>query len=59
MYCEPGVAGVLLGGRPSNERCEGVRGMSERSSLMYRRRISGASDMRMLSKRRRRKARRV
>ena len=31
-YCEPGVGGVELGGRPRSFRCAGVRAMSEISS---------------------------
>lgn len=56
MYWEPGVVGVLLGSRPRSLRWEGVRGISERSSL---RRKRGYRAIRALESRMRRSARRV
>lgn len=57
MYCVPGVAGgVLLGSSPRRARCEGVRGMSTRSSFG---RNKGYSAVMMLINRYRRKMERL
>jgi len=53
MYCEPGVAGAEERGRPSNARCEGVRGISPISSFAVAR---GRTALRTLIKRTRRMA---
>ena len=48
MYVPPGVrGGVVFGSRPSNARCEGVKGISENSSF---RRNRGYRAVKMLKK---------
>lgn len=57
IYLDPGVAGaLLLGSRPRRDRCEGVRGMSDKSSFG---RYRGYRATTIFTRRRRRMARRT
>jgi len=37
LYCEPGVGGFEVGGKPRSFLCAGVRGISDKSSGVRRR----------------------